>query len=202
MSSRPDELTSEMPAELRGWNWGAFLLNWIWGLGNRTPIALLTLIPLVGIVMMFVLGAKGNRWAWENERWKSIAHFRRTQRHWAIAGVIVWVVFTALFVGGAWGMHALMTKNGAYVKTMEVLRADLSVEEIYGRPVQDGWFPTGSVSVENSRGEANLEISISGPKASGTAYSEATREAGIWRLTYLATRVDGGQDVVVIIPRE
>lgn len=30
-----------VPAEIDRWNWGAFLLNWIWGIGNHTFIALL-----------------------------------------------------------------------------------------------------------------------------------------------------------------
>jgi hypothetical protein len=36
-----------VPPEIRRWNWGAFLLNWIWGIGNDTYIALLLFIPLV-----------------------------------------------------------------------------------------------------------------------------------------------------------
>ena len=59
-----------IPAELDRWNWGAFLLNWIWGVGNNTFIALLTLVPFFGILIMpFVLGAKGSKWAWRNGRW-------------------------------------------------------------------------------------------------------------------------------------
>jgi hypothetical protein len=34
-----------VPPEIRRWNWGAFLLNWIWGIGNHTYIELLTMIP-------------------------------------------------------------------------------------------------------------------------------------------------------------
>jgi hypothetical protein len=30
-----------VPPEIRGWNWGAFFLNWIWGVVNETYIALL-----------------------------------------------------------------------------------------------------------------------------------------------------------------
>jgi hypothetical protein len=78
-----------VPPEIRRWNWGAFLLNWIWGIGNDTYIALLTMIPLVDIVMPFVLGAKGSEWAWRNKRWRDVAHFKRVQRNWAIAGVAV-----------------------------------------------------------------------------------------------------------------
>lgn len=86
-----------VPPEIRRWNWGAFLLNWIWGIGNDTYIALLTMIPLVDIVMPFVLGAKGSEWAWRNKRWRDVAHFKRVQRNWAIAGVAVFGGFFALF---------------------------------------------------------------------------------------------------------
>ncbi len=73
--------STEIPPELDRWNWGAFLLNWIWGIGNNTFVALLTLVPGIGFIMMFVLGAKGSRWAWRNGRWDSIEHFRRVQRN-------------------------------------------------------------------------------------------------------------------------
>ncbi len=53
-----------IPKEVRGWNWGAFLLNWIWGMGNGVWISLLALIPFVGIIMAIVLGVKGSEWAW------------------------------------------------------------------------------------------------------------------------------------------
>ena len=48
---------------VKGWNWGAFLLTWIWGIRNRVWISLFALIPVVGIVMSFVLGAKGTQWS-------------------------------------------------------------------------------------------------------------------------------------------
>ena len=78
-----------VPPEIAGWNWGAFFLNWIWGLGNSTFIALLTLLPFVNIVMVFVLGAKGNAWAWQNKRWDSVEHFKRVQRKWTIAALVM-----------------------------------------------------------------------------------------------------------------
>src|SRR5271166_458435 len=88
----------DVPAEIDRWNWGAFLLNWIWGVGNNTYIALLTLVPFFGILIMpFVLGAKGSGWAWRNGRWDSVAHFKRVQRRWAIWGVILCIVGIAFF---------------------------------------------------------------------------------------------------------
>ena len=78
-----------IPAEINRWNWGAFLLNWVWGVGNNTFIALLTLIPFFGLIVPFVLGAKGSAWAWRNGRWDSVEHFKRVQRLWAIWGVAI-----------------------------------------------------------------------------------------------------------------
>jgi hypothetical protein len=85
-----------VPVEVKKWNWGAFLLNWIWGLGNRTYIALLCLVPLLNVVMVFVLGAKGSEWAWRNKRWESVEHFRRVQKKWAWIGLAVILVAIVL----------------------------------------------------------------------------------------------------------
>ena len=51
MSDSPAALDSKaIPAEIRRWNWGAFLFNWIWGIGDQTYIALLALIPGFGFI--------------------------------------------------------------------------------------------------------------------------------------------------------
>ena len=49
-----------VPPEIKKWNWGALLLHWIWGLGNKVYIMLLCLIPYVGLIMAIVGGAKGS----------------------------------------------------------------------------------------------------------------------------------------------
>ena len=78
---------SVVPQEITGWNWGAFFLSWIWGIGNKSYIALLSLIPYVGFIMIFVLGANGNKWAWKNRKWDSIEHFKQVQKKWTQWGV-------------------------------------------------------------------------------------------------------------------
>src|SRR5437899_373958 len=91
--------TATVPAEIDRWNWGAFLLNWIWGIGNNTFIALLMFVPVVNFVMVFILGAKGSSWAWRNKRWESVEQFKAVQRRWAKWGAVVWVAAVAGFVG-------------------------------------------------------------------------------------------------------
>ena len=71
-----------VPDGIRGWSWGAFLLSWVWAIGNKTWIGLLALIPYVGLIMAIVLGIKGREWAWQNKEWDSIEHFQRVQKQW------------------------------------------------------------------------------------------------------------------------
>ncbi len=84
---------SLLPPELRGWNWGAFLLTWIWGIGHNVWIALVALgglIPYVGwiisIVMAIVLGVRGNEWAWQNKKWDSIEQLQENPAYLDVVG--------------------------------------------------------------------------------------------------------------------
>ena len=122
----------DIPPELDRWNWGAFLLNWIWGIGNNTYIALLIFVPIVGLVMPFVLGAKGSRWAWRNGRWDSVEHFKRVQRQWAIWGAVILVGFLLLF-GGVFGGIFYGFAFGSLRLGAEKLRAS-SVAAMFSAP--------------------------------------------------------------------
>jgi len=82
-----------IPDGVKGWSWGAFFLNWIWAIGNRSWIGLLALVPYVGWIMVFWLGFKGREMAWKNKQWESLEHFNRVQRRWS-----QWGVGTILFV--------------------------------------------------------------------------------------------------------
>ena len=43
--------SSAVPPGIKGWNWGAFFLSFIWAIGNKTWLGLLTLVPVVCYVM-------------------------------------------------------------------------------------------------------------------------------------------------------
>jgi len=94
---------SHLPRELEGWNWGACILNVIWGGVMKVPgMALLgwvflMLLPFIGIIFPFYLLIKGNEIAWKNRRWVSADEFRAIQKKWtligfALAGVIILLV--------------------------------------------------------------------------------------------------------------
>ncbi len=102
------------PPELNKFNWGAFLLSWIWGIFHQkwitltmlaTPIlcGILSIIPLVGLLTPFIplglgiwFGIEGNKWAWESKDWASVEQFNEYEKKWAFWGVVVAVVATVL----------------------------------------------------------------------------------------------------------
>ena len=115
-------------------NWGAFCLNWIWGLFNKTFLPLIVLgvifIPFVGgfisIGLCIWFGIKGNTWAWQNKRWNSIEHFHSVQKNWAIAGIILFVLNIVISIFGmiaAMTLPALMTDTSAQVQKVQTRKA-------------------------------------------------------------------------------
>lgn len=84
-----NNMTEQIPDEIQGWNWGAFLLPWLWLWTNQVWAGLFCFVPQVGWITIIALGAKGNEWAWKSRRWRSIQHFKEHQRGWAIAGLLV-----------------------------------------------------------------------------------------------------------------
>jgi hypothetical protein len=93
-----------MPAELDKWNWAAFLWGPVWAIGHNVWIGLLTLVPYVGLVMIFVQGAKGNRWAWEKNRYDSPERYVAKQKKWVqawfllLGGIFVFALILPVFL--------------------------------------------------------------------------------------------------------
>ena len=90
----------DIPKELKEFNWGAFLLTFIWGIKHKAWITLLA-IPLIwfqmpyGInwllltVLQIYCGIKGNEWAYQVNWWQKPSDFRKTQMKWAISAVLI-----------------------------------------------------------------------------------------------------------------
>jgi hypothetical protein len=198
MDPRVRDEPKAVPTEIDRWNWGAFLLNWIWGVGNNTFIALLTFVPFLGLIMPFVLGAKGSAWAWRNGRWDSIEQFKRVQRLWAIWGLIIWIVMIGLFGGLFGGVFYLLGHSEAYTLAVSKLQASPEAVSILGAPISTG-TPFGSINITPTSGRATLSFSATGTKASGTVFVDALKKDGIWSLTKLSLKVEGRDAVIDLL---
>lgn len=182
---------SAVPPEIQRWNWGAFLLSWIWGIGNNVLAALVVFVPLLGFAWLFVLGARGSEWAWRHKRWASVEAFQATQRRWARWGAAVWLASLAFACTIFFGIVGLLKDTEAYKLARARLEADDRVVEIVGRPMSTG-IPMGEVSVSGPRGSASLSFSVEGPKGKGTAFVEATQDLGQWKIDRLVFQPEGG----------
>jgi hypothetical protein len=194
---------AEIPRELDRWNWGAFFLNWIWGLGNSTYIALLMFVPFVNLIMIFVLGARGSAWAWKNKQWQSVEHFKRAQKSWAIWGLISWIAVIVITVGFTFWIistvSAIMKASPPYQAALEEIRANPEVQEVIGDNITDGFMPSGSINFGGGgRSRAEVSFSITGSKGKGTVDLNAVGLGGEWDTRLLVVRPDGGEPIVIV----
>lgn len=174
-----DSRLEPVPPEINKWNWGAFLLTWIWGIGNNTLVALLAFVPFINLVMPFVLGAKGSAWAWRNKKWESVDAFRKMQRKWALWGVAVWLACIAACFVVLFGVFASLKNSEVYTSAVSALRASEPARELLGNPVSTG-VPMGSIEVNADEGEAHLSFSATGSRGNGTVRVHAHKELGRW----------------------
>ncbi len=194
-----DDRPAEIPVEVDRWNWGAFLLTWIWGVGNGVFISLLVFIPFFGILIMpFVLGAKGSVWAWRNGRWDSVEHFRRVQRAWAIWGAVVWIGLIALICAIFGGIFYGLGHSEAYRLGVARLQASAEAVQVLGIPIATG-SPMGDISLTDDSGSASLSFSASGSKGSGQVMLQAVKKGGVWSIQRLTLKVDGRDDIIDIV---
>ena len=190
---------SPLPPELRGWNWGAFFLNWVWGIAHNTWIALLMFVPLVNIVMVFVLGAKGNAWAWANNEWRDVEHFKRTQRIWAWVGFGAFFAIPLFFALIFGGVMMAFNSSDPYRLTVDYLHDHPKLERRLGLPVEpSGWWTTGNIELRNNDGWAELNFPVEGPKGQGTVFVYLNKERGAWTIRQLNVFTDDGERIVLV----
>lgn len=91
-------MNNPVPEEIKKWNWGAFSLNVIWGIGNKAYLPLLCLIPIFGLIWVFVCGVKGNEWAWQSGNYTDLESFQKVQATWNRAGWIMFLIWIGIIL--------------------------------------------------------------------------------------------------------
>ncbi|MBR3872289.1 MAG: DUF2628 domain-containing protein [Paludibacteraceae bacterium] len=102
--------------EIKGWNWGAFVFNSLWGLFNGVywPIVVNIIVAIptfclvnevfiamgqfINLIVCIILGIKGNELSWNSsKKWKSVEEFKRVQKKWSKA-VLWWLIIAVLLI--------------------------------------------------------------------------------------------------------
>jgi hypothetical protein len=166
---------SQVPPEILKWNWGAFFLNWIWSIGNGTFVGLLTFVPILGLFMPFVLGAKGSRWAWQNRRWESVAAFQRVQRRWAQVGAGLAALLVGLAALGFYFAVEGYKQLDIYTLAAQSLENDDELRDIVG-----GDYTIAATGFNLSGSNASFDFDITGPNKSTAVRVYVEKVRGKW----------------------
>lgn len=97
---------------MTGWNWGAMMYGWIWGVANGTYLPLLALVPILNMFWWIVCGIKGNEWAMNSGKWKTVEEFNAVQKSWNTAGkvafwysvIVIGLMFAIWFISIAFSI--------------------------------------------------------------------------------------------------
>lgn len=117
---------------------------------------------------------------------------------WVVpSGCLLMLLLLVLCCAGIFGgLLYTMKSSEPYQMALEQVRTNPKVIESLGEPIQEvGWFPSGSVEIENDRGDARFDFDIAGPKGKGHVRTQARRIAGKWGLTTLEVTGPDGQRV-------
>ncbi len=79
--------------------------------------------------------------------------------------------------------------------------SNAALVERLGSPMKTGRLIGGAIEVTPGTGTADLAIPISGPRAKGTLYALAVKEAGVWKLTSLKYGADGESSRLDLLPQ-
>jgi len=191
---------AELERVLKKWNWGAFFLTAIWGVGNRTYLGLLGMVPVVNFIIMPVLGVYGNRWAWKNKKWRSLEEFEKHQRMWAKWGTILAVLTLLLWAVPFSARYRAAEKTDVFRLSLELARENPGVVEALGLPIQPSKTIKSTLQ-QKEGGTADLQYQITGPKGEGTVQATGRQERNRWQL--LTTEVIGlesGRTIKIPVP--
>ena len=102
--------------------------------------------------------------------------------------ILLFGLFIALIFSVVMGS---MKSSDAYKQAVARARANPTVVESLGTPIAEGYFVSGNINVQNDRGNADLQIPISGPKGKAVIYAVAVKSGGQWEFSRLSVAIEG-----------
>ena len=101
---------NQAKTKLKNFNFAAFIMPHIWGIGNGVYIGLLALIPILYPFVGFYLGFFGNELAFY-KKYQTEEKFYKNQRCWAFAAIVYIIAIIALLVVRFYGNYETYKAN-------------------------------------------------------------------------------------------
>jgi hypothetical protein len=124
--------------------------------------------------------AEGKGWFGRNWKWL------------VPVGLLSMVLMIVVFVGAVVYLAFGSIKSSyAYQQAIARTKSNADVIREMGEPIEPGWLVSGRINVNESSGNADLSIPVSGPKKSGRVYVVAVKNLGKWDLSALEVEIEG-----------
>jgi len=194
------ESNALVPEEIKHWNWGAFFLNFIWGLFHHVWLSLLVFIPYAGFIMIIILGIKGSEWAWQAQHYDSIEEFKKRERKWAIAGFILYGILIIILLVRYFLIQPIMMRGEGLKPYLN--NNDYCLVEKFNKSIKKG-----DIVMTRTRNNliVSLVIGLPGDKIElkdGTFFVNGEPLKGVSYNLYRAYGMDynNGNDFIVVPP--
>ena len=110
--------------------------------------------------------------------------------------VLVAVVFVAAVAYLAFGS---IKSTYVYQEAIAKTRSNAAVVRELGEPIEPGLLISGRIDVNESSGNADMSIPVSGPKKSGRVYVSAVKKLGKWDFSALEVEVEGKTERINVL---
>ncbi len=109
------------------------------------------------------------------------------------------LVVVALVVSLGVALFSMFRSSDVYAGALEQATRHPEVIAALGDPVEPGWMVTGTMSINNGSGEADISIPLGGPDGKGVLYVVGERSGGEWTYERLEIRIDGRTDRIDLL---
>src|SRR5262245_23142915 len=103
------------------------------------------------------------------------------------------IAVIVIFVFGA------IKKTDAYKQALSKVHGDQRVAAVLGDPIEPGFWVSGSMNLNNGKGNADFKFPVSGPKAKATVHAVASTEGNGWEFTTLEVTPDNGSPPINVL---
>src|SRR4030095_9705062 len=118
--------------------------------------------------------------------------FGRNWKWFVPVGCLGMVLMIVGFVAAV-AYFALGSIKSSYVykEAITKTRSNAAVVRELGEPIEPGWLISGRINVNESSGNADVSIPVSGPKKSGRVHVSAVKKLGKWDFSALEVEIEG-----------
>jgi succinate dehydrogenase hydrophobic anchor subunit len=203
--------TTARSIKLPRWNWGAFFLTWIWGLGNRSFVGLSLFLVVIGVASVKAMIINYASWlnrdwvmqgltylifaymiamhllhGWYGYRWawndESEQSFVRFQRKQRIWGISGAIIWLLLLLSMTSAVYWLK-QNQIFQQSLAIAKNDPILQTYIGKPINVSlWSLRGEVSQQDRTGSAYYKFTAKGQWQSAVVVVEARKEQGVWAI--------------------